>query len=275
MDFWVSVFEFIASKGEMPKSYDVYHFLWIFITLFLTLLLLCTCKNLNNKRLRIMAGILWMTLVILEIMKQVIFGFTVEDGRLVWNYNWYNFPFQFCASPLYILPFVAFARDGRVRDAAIVFIASFSLFAGICVYVFPNDVLTYSYFVNAQAMFHHGAQIFFGIYLAFRCREKMHLKNLGGAGVIFSTLVGIAMILNEVVHRHLILNGSDDVFNMFFISPYFDCTLPVLSSFYDSVPYPVFLCIYILGFMLCALVVMHLMNGLVRLTRYTKWSLAE
>ena len=142
------------------------------------------------------------------------------------------------------------------------------MFAGICVYVFPNDVFTSSVFVSAQAMFHHGVQVFFGIYLAFRYREKMHFNNLIKATAIFTSLAGIAMVLNLTVHHFFTLYGIDDTFNMFFISPYYDCTLPVLSVVYDNVPYVAFLFIYILGFMLCAGLVMLIMKGLVKLTKY-------
>jgi hypothetical protein len=42
-------------------------------------------------------------------------------------------------------------------------------------------------------------------------------------------------------------------FNMFYISPFQPCTLPVLSEVYAKVPsYPVFLVIYVLGFTLVA-----------------------
>ena len=270
MDFWVSLYQFVAAEGELPVSYGPLHLIWVGITLILTVVLLCTCKNLSDKGVRKLAGGFWIALVLLEIMKQLIYSFSVVDGKLVWDYAWYIFPFQFCASPLYILPFVAFAKDGKLRDSAITFIATFSMFAGLCVYVFPNDVFAYYQIINSQALFHHGVQIFLGVYLAFRYRDKMHFKNLVNATVIFSVLAGIAMILNELVHGYLVQNGMGDTFNMYFISPYYDCTLPVLSIVYDLVPYPVFLCVYIFGFMLCAGLMMLLMKGLVKLTKYDK-----
>ena len=54
------------------------------------------------------------------------------------------------------------------------------------------------------------------------------------------------MILNVTFVKSGITGGS--TFNMFFISPYFPCTLPVLSEIYPVVPYPVFLLLYVLGF---------------------------
>lgn len=270
MDLLVLLFKGVAHEGEIPPSYGWYHFMWVGITLAIAVLLICFGKNFDDKRVRKMAGGLWIAMVILEIIKQIVFSLRYTDGAFVWDYAWFIFPFQFCASPLYILPFVAFAKDGKLRDAAITFIATFSTFAGLCVYVFPYDVLCLYDFINAQAMFHHGVQVFFGLYLGFRYREKMHIKNLVKATAVFASLAGVAMILNELIYQYLSSNGMGDIFNMYFISPHFDCTLPVLSVVHDLVPYPVFLCVYIFGFMLCAGLIMLITKGLVRLTKYEK-----
>lgn len=275
MDLLISIFNFITTESERPTNYSPYHLMWVGIVLTVTVCLICFCKNMSDKNVRRVTAILWISMAVLELMKQLIFGLSVKDGAFVWDYAWYAFPFQFCASPIYILPIAAFAKDGKLRDAAITFITTFSVFAGICVYVFPNDVFMHYSFINAQAMYHHGVQVFWGIYLAFRYREKMHFNNLMKGALVFSALVGIAMIMNIAVYHYFTLAGMDDTFNMFFISPFFDCTLPVLSIVYDTLPYPLFLCIYILGFMLCAGLVMLLMKGLVKLIRYDKEDVSE
>ena len=270
MDLLISIFEFITVEGERPDNYDPYHFRWVGIVLAITVFLLCFCQNMSDKSVRNVTAGLWLSMAILELMKQLIFGLSVVDGAFVWDFEWYAFPFQFCASPLYVLPIVAFAKDGKLRDAAITFIATFSLFAGICVYIFPNDVFVHTTIINAQAMYHHGVQIFWGIYLAVRYKEKMHFKNLLKGTLIFSTLAAIAMVMNIVMHNYFLAQGMDDTFNMFFISPYYECTLPVLSVVYHAVPYPVFLCVYIFGFMLCAGLIMLIVKGVLRLAMLKK-----
>ena len=52
---------------------------------------------------------------------------------------------------------------------------------------------------------------------------------------------------------------------MFFISPHFDCTLPVLSIIYPKVPYIGFLIIYILGFSIVAGIVNLIYFGIYKL----------
>ena len=275
MDLLISIFNVVAFKVEIPQSYGIYHLICVALVLAAAALMVYFLKDWSDSNVRKMACGLWIGLVAMEIIKQLIFSLYVEDGALIWDYAWFIFPFQFCSSPLYILPFVAFLKDGRLRDFAISFMATFSVFAGICVYVFPNDVYCQFGIINVQTMIHHGVQIFFGFYLGFRYRDRMNIKNLLGGTAIFSVLVAVAMLLNVVVYNYLTSNGMGDTFNMFFVSPYFDCTLPVLSIVHDLVPYPVFLVIYIIGFMLCAGLIMLITKGLIMLTKYGEEKVSE
>ena len=74
---------------------------------------------------------------------------------------------------------------------------------------------------------------------------------LSGA-FVFASLLAVAICLNEGVHSYFVLKGIDETFNMFFISRFFPCTLPVLSNIYKVVPYPIFLLLYIIAIMLAA-----------------------
>ena len=61
-------------------------------------------------------------------------------------------------------------------------------------------------------------------------------------------MLAIALVMNIIWHYY----GTDATFNMFYISPYYPCTLPLLNIIYDSVPYVIFLILYIIGFVLAA-----------------------
>ena len=63
----------------------------------------------------------------------------------------------------------------------------------------------------------------------------------------------MALILDVSFYRLGFI--GDETFNMFYISPYFDCTLPILSEIYKQVPYIAFLGIYIVGFVLAAFII--------------------
>ena len=270
MDFLISLYNFFDARMDTPTNYDSYHLLCVGIMLAITVLLICLFKKAGEKTVRGLAGFFWVTMVVLEIIKQLLFGLSIVDGKFVWNYAWYAFPFQFCSSPLYVLPIVAFAKNGKFRDAAIIFLATFGFFAGACVYVFPNDVFTPQIFINIQTMIHHGTQVFFGTYLAFRYKHLLNFKNLVRATGVFTVLSALAMLMNIGTHYLFPAFGIDETFNMFYISPYHECTLPLLSEVYKAVPYPAFLCIYIFGFMLCAGLVMLIMKGLIKITGMSK-----
>lgn len=275
MDFLIILYNFANTTMDTPTNYDPFHLMWVGIVIVTSILLVCFCKNISEKGVRILAGSLWGLMVILEVIKQLIFGLSVEEGKLVWDYAWYAFPFQFCSSPLYVLPILAFAKEGKLRDAAITFLATFSLFAGLCVYVFPNDVFIDTIFINHQTMIHHGIQVFFGVYLAFRYRDKMTPKNLVWGTAVFSALAATAMAMDIGAHHLFPMWGINETFNMFYISPYYECTLPVLSLVYAAVPYGVFLCIYIFGFMLCAGLIMLIMKGLAKAVDAIKGLIAK
>lgn len=258
---------------EVPQSYGPYHLTCVALVILTAIILIATLKNAKDKTVRIITAIVWIVMVLFEIGKQLLFSVHMDaSGAFIWDYRWHYLPFQFCSSPLYILPFVAFAKEGKLRDAAIVFLATFSFFAGTCVMVFPGDVFLWYDFINVQTMVHHGIQIFFGAYLAFRYRDKLNFKNLVKATAVFTILCIIALALDVAAYHLFPIWDIPEIFNMFFISPYLPCTLPVLSEVYKLVPYPAFLCIYVFGFMLCAGLVMLIMKGLIKITGVSKQS---
>ena len=97
---------------------------------------------------------------------------------------------------------------------------------------------------------------------------KNSYKTLLKALPVFVCGIVIATILNEIAAASGIL--ENETFNMFYISPYYDCTLPVLSGVYASVPYPVFLIVYLLGFAAISALVFGIEKGILMLTMKSK-----
>ena len=213
----------------------------------------------RDKKFRIIVGALWGVMLGFEIYKQLVFSF--NNQTITWDYAWYSFPYQLCSTPLYLLPFVAFMKDCKLRDGIIIFISTFALFGGLCVYVFPNDVFSTDYLgVQIQTMVHHGLQLVLGVYIAVYYCKKVTLKNFLISIPVFAVLLVLALVLDLIVPS---LVG--ETFNMFYISPYYGCHLPILSGIYQAVPYVVFLFIYTLGFVLCALLIFAIYFGAIML----------
>ena len=116
-------------------------------------------------------------------------------------------------------------------------------------------------------MIHHGLQVILGIFIAVYNRRRLTFKYYLSSVYVFIVLSAIAIAMNVGVYHIFQAKGIDQTFNMFYISPYFDCTLPVLSAIYPLVPYPAFLAIYVLGFMVISAIIHYSTKGIVTVSR--------
>lgn len=262
MELLIKLYDFVTKTAEEPTNFGIYHIVCVLSVALLTVIASKLFANSSDRVIRRISGILWVIVLLLEIYKQTIYGLSLEDGKFVWDYAWYAFPFQFCSSPLYILPIIAFAKNEKLRDACVSYMMTFSLFAGLAVFCYPNDVFVETIGINLQTMIHHGSQIFIGILYAVNYRAKLGKKFFLSGVLVFVVMTFIAMTLNICTYHAFMKFGIDETFNMFYISPYFDCTLPVLNLVYGRVPYVAFVCVYFFGFILCALIVYGVINGI-------------
>lgn len=247
---------------ETPTNYSWFHIAALVLVISVTILLCLFKRNISDKRFRLTVFLFWIVLILFETYKQIIFSFNYNEGKPTWDYQWYAFPFQLCSSPIYVLPFVFLSKEGSViRRAAVAYSATYVLFAGIAVMLYPNDVFVRTIGINIQTMVWHGSQVILGVYFLVRYRRQLTLKFFASGIVTFLIMVGAAMALNMIVP-----NFTDETFNMFYISPLFPSTLPVLSSIYPMVPWIVFLLLYLIGYTFVAFLVYLAAIGIRRLT---------
>ncbi|MBR2343200.1 MAG: YwaF family protein [Clostridia bacterium] len=266
MSFWVKLLEFLETKGETPTMYGAFHIVFIVLVALATFLLCKFFGSSSERTYRRIVLIGWIAMVVLEVYKQIIYAVSFENGAFVWDYEWYAFPYQLCSTPLYVMPFAALLKNGRVRDAAMAYLATFSFFGGLVVFIYPGDVFVSTIGISAQSMIHHGMQIVIGIYTAFYNRKRFNFGFFLHAVPAFAALCAAALIMNIGVYHAFAASGIEDTFNMFYISPYFPCTLPLLGDvIWPNVPYAAFLVIYILGFCIAAYVLYIIQYGLMRL----------
>ena len=248
---------------ESPGNYGWFHIMMLAIIISIAVILCVKGKNCSDRTFRRIILYYWIFNVISELYVALIFSFELEGGVGVWDYQWYMLPFQLCSSPAYTLPFVALLKDGKARDAFIAFTGTFALFGGLAVMVYPNDVFIRCLGINIQTMIHHGMQVVLGIFVMIHERRRLTHRFFLRGIYVFAGLVLIAMAMNIGVY-HLFQNlGMDDTFNMYYISPYFDCTLPILSIIYPLIPYPAFLIMYIVGFSLIAALMYYVQRAII------------
>ena len=255
-NYIIDFYNFISAQMEVPQPYGEFHLISFGLTIVFAILLCVLFRNCSDRTMRILLFISWLVLVIFEVLDQMVIGTTVlPNGTLYFDTDWYRFPFQLCSSVVWILPFIILIPEGKIRDGLIGYMTLFSFIGGLLVMFYPTTIFTRHLVVSLHSVVHHGFQIALGIFFISHERHKYNLRYFTGGVLTFIGLLSIACLLNEVVQQVLWAYGQEDVFNMFYISPYHGCELPILSEIFKLVPYPVFLLIYCLGFILLAFIV--------------------
>lgn len=265
MNLFIKLLElFQKSPKVVPTGYSLFHLVFFTLCIALGVLLCILFKNCSDKVFRRISLIYWIIILVSEVIKQLIFTFSVDQttNTISGNYGWWYFPYQFCSSPLYVLPLVIFLKDCKVRDYACFFMTTFSFIAGVSVMFYPNDVFCGYTFINHQTMIHHGTQVTLGIFYFVYLRKNIKIKSFLKSLPIFVAMACVAIILNEII-----ANVTTDTFNMWFISRHYPCTLPILSSIYPKVPYLIFLLAYFVAFDLAAFLVNLIAYGIIKLTK--------
>lgn len=203
-----------------------------------------------RKLLLISAGMV----ILLEVYKQINFSFSYDGQRITFDYQWYSFPFQFCSTPMYVSLLAGIIHKGRFHDSLCAYLATYSVFAGLCVMIYPPQVFVDTIGINIQSMVCHGAMISVGIYLLYTGHVKTEHRTILKAIPVFVFCVCIAAVMNEIAKYSGLLES--ETFNMFFISPHCEPSLPVYSMVQTFVPYPWCAFIYVIAFSAAAYLIL-------------------
>ena len=259
-----TVLKWLDADMTTPESYGFFHLFFFALSIVAGVVLCRLFPEGTEKQARRILLITTVMVTVLEIYKQINYTFSYDGQSITADFQWYAFPFQFCSTPLYVGALACLTK-GRVHTACCAYLATFSMFAGLCVMFYPAQVFVDTIGINIQTMICHGTMITVGIWLMMSGYVKAEHKTVLRAVPVFAGCIGIAMLLNEIAHRTNFTNG--ETFNMFFISPYCEPSLPVYSSVQQAVAYPWCLLIYIAVFTFAALVVLWLFWGIKRICK--------
>lgn len=257
----IKILGLLQSTMKEPTDYGWFHLLFWAIIIGLTIFLCSKYEDPSAEKLKKILKIFTYTLIGFEIYKQLVFSYSIVDTNIIWDYQWYAFPFQFCSTPMYAGLIVIHAKRESTREKALAFLATYSIFAGLAAMVYPNDIFVTEIGINIQTMIHHGGMVVIGVYLLYSQIVPIKLVTVKKAAVLFIIFFLIALLLNVIVYQV----GINETFNMFFIGPYYKCTLPILNIIYEQTPYFLFLLIYTLGFSGVACIILGL-AGIVKKT---------
>ena len=264
MRFLQNILSFLDTSMQTPQPYGWFHILF-FVLSFVAAIILCRFPKKQDENH--VWRVVWITAVIvavLEVYKQINFSFSYENG-ISYDYQWYAFPFQFCSTPMYVGLLVGLVPKGKVQDSLRAYLATYALFAGLSVMFYPTTVFVPAVGINIQTMICHGSMITIGIYLFCSGSVQIQHKTILKAMPVFAINVALAAIMNEIAYRSGLLQR--ETFNMFFISPYCDPSLPVYSLVQGAVPFPLCLIVYILGFTLAGYLMLLIAMGVSRVAK--------
>ena len=266
MEIWTKILQILDTQMETPELYGAFHLLCLLIVVATSVLLAINSKKLDPKTVQKMVLVASLVTIAFEIYKQI--NFTFGDGSSVAAYQWYAFPWQFCSTPMYIGLVAGLCKKGRLQKSLYAYLASFSLFAGIAVMLYPASVFIGTVGINIQTMVCHGGMVILGVLLLASGEAELHKRTLLRALPVFVVMVLSAVVMNEVAYRVGLLENH--TFNMFFVSPYCEPSLPVFSLVQGVIPFPMSLVVYVLGFTAAAGIVLAAGKGLQLLAKWER-----
>ena len=254
MHFMEKLLLFLDHQMTEPGLFGWFHILWLALTAISVFLACKFGRRASRQQVDRILLITAIVVIVLEIYKQINYTFTVDEDGITASYRWYAFPFQFCSTPMYIGLLAGIFRKGRFNECLCSYLATFAVFAGLAVTLYPGDVFVESTGINIQTMICHFTMIPIGTLLYASGRVPTNFRTILKGCCVFVVTLSIACILNEVAFSVGLL--EDHNFNMFYISRHLDSTLPVFSLVQPLVPFPVSFLIYVVGFTAAAYIMM-------------------
>ena len=256
MNFFEKFIYFFQQTMTKPTIYGWYHILWLFILILICSLIITFRNKISQNAVRYSILIISISLILFEIMKQLTYSFNWNENTqtATWNYQWYAFPFQFCSTPMYLMFIAGICKKNLFRDSLYSYLATFALFGGLVVMLYPGDVFTTAIFINIHTMFWHASMVVVGFLIWATSSIEYTQKTFLKAFCVFLSMITLAMLANYIWKWSGGIE-TGQTFNMFYISPFYKSTLPLVSIIYNNAPYIIFLLCYIFGFSLAAYII--------------------
>lgn len=231
------------SEGDSVRPYGAFH-LASFAAFIIAAIVMCVFfGNVKERTARIIMLSTGGIMILLEIYKQLIVSF--ESGE--WRYPWWAFPFQFCATPMYAVTLAGLLKDGRLRGGLIGYLSTFSLAAGVSVFLFVGDIYNSSLFgVCLQSAVYHGVMIVLGAWLmVWNRRRGATLHDWIWSMTVFLGFEAAALTLNTLINGAL---GAGTV-DLYFLAVSGTSDIPVVGALRENLPYFAYLALYNVGFL--------------------------
>lgn len=228
-------------QGEMPEPgvFSWFHLIAIIPIIALAVFIPFKFKNCNEKVYKNILLFSWISLLVLEVLKQLIRSFHYGSPSY-WEYSYRDFPFALCSMIYYFIPIILFVdkkKHPKIVDTAIGYMSFITFMAGLIVVFYSKMATTTLIYINVQTFIHHGSQVILGIFIYVWNRKSVTIKTYYRSMIAFLVTVVIAIGFNLLFYP----NPCD----MFFINPTRITRLPIGKTIQENAGYAVFLICYI------------------------------
>jgi len=245
---------------EAPTPWGALHIACLaIIAVFVTVFVYCRRRGITISPNKVFA-IYGFSSLVFELLKQLMWSMNVTDGAVTWSYSWYSAPFQFCTMPMYIALVLCFIKNEKLREYLYDFLGFFSIISMTMVMLVPNTVFTTFEVVNIHTMILHGGGLIVALFVLINRLTPHNAKSVMKGFAVFVCLAAIALAMDIAVEKSGINNGAE--FNMFYISPYYPCRLPVFVNIQNAVPYPLFLLSYLFSMLAGGFIVLGITRAI-------------
>ena len=205
-----------------PLPYGLVHWLILGGILAAAAIFAFAIRRAEEKRLMRLLFVFGLCMLVAEAWKQWFVVRYVYNGTL----SMWFFPWQLCSMAMYCSALIPFLK-GRIQEAALVFLCTFSMIGAVFALLFPGDMMRPQILLFVHSFLYHAVMLLEGL-IAFRIlKRRGHVKFLP-ALILYLGMAAVAEVINVV--SHLIVRDIHYEANMFYITPFYPSTQPVFSA---------------------------------------------
>ena len=152
--------------------------------------------------------------------------------------------FQICSIPMYLLPFIYFMKEGKLKQAFLGYVSFQSFTSAFFYFVKPAAVIGTKYIaISCHSVLWHSLMVASGVYamIAYGLLTKEGFKTFLYSYVLWVITAVIAMVLDLILHAAV----PGTLVDLFYISRESTFSFPLLGIFFKThSPYVLFFITY-------------------------------
>ena len=236
-----------------PLPYGAVHLLILLGIAAILVVCAHAIRKVDERRLLRLLCVFGVCMLVAEVWKQwFVMRFVYRDTPSMWF-----FPWQLCSMAMYCSAIVPFLK-GRMQDAVLVFLCTFSVIGAVFALLFPEDMMRPQILLFVHSFLYHAVMLIEGL-LALCILKGRRKAPFWPALVLYLCMAAVAELINVV--SHWIIRDIHYESNMFYITPFYPSTQPVFRLIAQRAGIPVEILVY-LGVIALAAYLLYLLESL-------------